>query len=187
MFFDTSKYVDFLCKHQITPSQFLLLMLVNDKANHDIIKYDHQMGGWTAAEIEDLIKREYLLDLNVGNQMYADSTVVTDKFTSALLIDAEDAGQELWDAYPWFLNIRGEKYAAKSTNQDKLFKLYHRKIHGNVITHKRVMKLLQIAQEKGLLNMGIEKWVGSTQWNAIAELENETDYETQEIFDIDET
>lgn len=184
IFVETEKYVDFLVKHKLTPSQFMFCYL---KASYDMTsfrKYIKEVGPFRMEEIKDLITKGYLEDFNATNpngtkQDYVDSYIVTPKFHKEIFIETEQAGEELWKAFPPFIHINSTRVSARSCDKEVLIKSYCKKIKNNKNIHEEVLSLLKQAVERNEIKMGIEKWVGSEQWNILKELYNKdsnTDY-----------
>lgn len=175
IFVETEKYVEFLVTHKMTANQFLFCYL---KASYDIKnlrRYIERIGFFKAEEIKDLIERGYIEDFNEKNpngtrQDFVDSYLVTPKFTREIFVETEQAGEELWNAFPAFISINGSRVSARSTDKDILIKNYIKKIKNNKKLHEEVLSLLKLAVERSEIKMGIEKWVGGEQWVTLREL-----------------
>lgn len=179
IFVETEKFIDFLVKHKLTPNQFMFCYL---KASYDMPsfrKYIKEVGFFKMEEIKDLIAKGYVEDFNTEGRDYVDSYLVTPKFTKEIFIETEQAGEELWKAFPPFIHINSTRVSARSCDKEVLIKSYCKKIKNNKNIHEEVLSLLKQAVERNEIKMGIEKWVGSEQWNILKELYNKdsnTDY-----------
>ena len=59
MLLNTPKqYVDYLCKHKISPTQFLFLYIIYENDYASLYKYVHENGGFELKELEDLEESE---------------------------------------------------------------------------------------------------------------------------------
>jgi hypothetical protein len=172
IFVETEKYVDFLVKHKMTPNQFMFCYL---KATYNMTSFRKYIKGvqhFKAEEIKDLIERGYIEDFNEKNpngtrQDFIDSYLITPKFHKEIFVETEQAGEELWATFPSFLIINSNRVSAKSCDKDVLIKTYCKRIKNNKKIHEEVLSLLKQAIERNEIRMGIEKWVGSEQWNVL--------------------
>jgi hypothetical protein len=201
IFVETDKFINFLVKHNMTANQFMFCYL---KANYDIAhfkKYATNRKNYVAEakaegrtvpggvissdELKDLVHRGYLEDFNDKGRDYIDSYLVTPKFTKEMFIETEQAGEELWATYPPFITINTSRVSARSCDKDTLIKTYCKRIKNNKKIHDEIITLLKEAISKDEIRMGIEKWVGSEQWNNLKELyegsKNQTEYGNEEF------
>ena len=80
MILDTPKqWVDFLCKHNISPDQFLFLYIIYENDYASLYKYVHQNGGFDLDELGDLEDRGYLV-----NQDASARTSFADNYTETV-------------------------------------------------------------------------------------------------------
>lgn len=186
MITNTKEYVDILCKLKISPEQFLICMLINDKDMASAIKYvdQNKEHKFKHEQIDDLVDRGFLVRLGIrkpnpsmdviGHKAYVsdyniDCFAVTHIFASNFLIDGEDAGNEFWAAYPSWLKVKNQKVSAKSCDKDDLADKYAKKIKGSKKKHKFIMDIVHEYSRRndGYALMGIEKFVGSEQWDIL--------------------
>ena len=175
IFVETEKFIDFLVEHKMTPTQFMFCYL---KANYDMSsfkRYIKTVGVFRSEEVKDLIDRGYIEDFNeIGangrRTDYIDSYLVTPKFTKEIFIETEQAGEELWNSFPPFIMINGNRVSARSCDKDVLMKSYCKKIKNNKKIHEEVLSLLKESVTRNEVKMGIEKWVLSEQWSVLKQL-----------------
>ena len=75
------QWVDFLCKHKLSPTQFLFLYIIYENDYPALYKYVHQNGGFDMSELNDLEKRGYMTNDNPNlASSLADCYTVTNKF-----------------------------------------------------------------------------------------------------------
>lgn len=167
---NTKKFIDVLCKFEISANQLLFLTIVHNKDYAPLYKYVTEGTGFNPDEIEDLVKKGLTINLNEKDDYFMDSFIVTDKFLEGLYFDDENIpAQEFWDTYPRMLYVESKRFAARNTDKDKFFEDYVKEIGMRVDKHKRIMSALEYAVQNRLVNMGIRKWFDSKQWEAIEE------------------
>jgi len=167
---NTKKFIDTLCKFQINANQLLFLTIVHKKDYAPLYKYVVEGEGFEPEEIDALVDKGLVIDLNKGDEYLMDSYIVTDKFLEGLYFDDEEApAREFWDMYPRMLYIDGKRFAARNTDKDKFFEDYAKEIGMRVDKHKDIIQALEYAVQNKLVNMGIRKWFDSKQWEAIQE------------------
>ena len=166
-----SRFLDLLCRLEITPTQFYLMYLLHTKNFAGIAQYTNEVAPFPNGEVEDLVGRGMLIDMNKDNgPIYADLLSLTDSAQTLLFKNIEQCGNEMWDAYPSFIMVNGAQVPAKTCDKDDIMDLYGDIIAYNPIYHRRVLELIAYAKNNGLISMGIEKWVKSRQWEAIESL-----------------
>lgn len=142
---DIKKYVNFLCDLEITEHQFLILWLVSTKDEDTIRAYKLGKGDFRVDEIIDLIDRGYLEDFGTIKDGVRNFNIydflVTDKFTKSVIVDKDDAVEELLAVHPKWFNIKGTKVPAITYDIDKLGKLYFQYHKGNRLKHEKVVQI----------------------------------------------
>ena len=74
MLLNTPKqYVDYLCKHKISPTQFLFLYIIYENDYASLYKFVHENGGFELKELEDLEDRGYLINEGSSDTSWADN------------------------------------------------------------------------------------------------------------------
>lgn len=172
-------FVDLLCKLRISPNQFLICMLVHEKDVAATIKYyeENNLNRFSSKDVQELVSRGFLIRITKDEHYYnLDQFIVTDMFAGEFLIDNDEAGEELWNAYPnWMTFNNTKKTSAKSCDKDDLIEKYGKKIKSSKKRHQDVMSILKqyVEATNGNPAMGIEKFVSSEHWTALKELYNE--------------
>ena len=172
MITNVKDYTDVLCRLKISPNQFYICWLIHSRDRVSTIKYyeENQFNRFTPADIEELLRRDFLLSLTKDKSEYnLDCFTVTPKFTDSLIVDEDEAGEELWNTFPSWLMVKQNKVSAKSCDKDDLIEKYAKKIKGSFKKHKKVMSALEeyIKRNNGYATMGIEKFVNSEQWTLL--------------------
>ena len=168
---DLNKYIDFLCKKRITANQFLMCYLIYKKDVKNIIKYVAEVGAFNKEDIEDLIERDFILTTFKG-QYELDNFIVTPKFTDIILTDNDSAAEELWNAYPKWINIesQGKEVSARSCGLTKVEMLYSVAIKGDIILHKSILLAVRNYKRRNkYAEMGIDKFIESKHWELLLE------------------
>lgn len=173
---DPKQFVEFLARHRLSSDQFLFMFLIYKENYTSLYIYTEQVKGLHPEEIQDLVRRGYLRNENSApGDYFADSFIVTEKFTAvAFDMTNKDAATEFWDAYPPILYIDGKRFSATAVNKELFLEKYTKKIGYSKRLHKKVMAALTYGKQINAVNMGIEKWFQSEQWNQLEKEMNET-------------
>jgi hypothetical protein len=166
MFIELEGYLEYLVKHKITPNQFLFLYL---RAHRDVATADYyiqNVKAWKREEIQDLVKRGYIDDVNSPGEEYVHAYFATNKFTQEMWISLDEAGDELWETYPPFFFIDGKRCAARTCDKELHAKIYLKRIKNNRAKHEKIIELLKKLKKENRIQMGIEKFIVSEQWEA---------------------
>lgn len=193
---DIDKYVNFMSRNEISANQFLLCFLlysdekikvgskevypsqkIIDEHNinspiANLFKYIYSVG-ITEDEINDLIQKGFIENhnrtVNEKQQMFPEFFKVTGKFVDQIFTSDNDF-EEFWESYPTyvnnFANPNGPKINLRASDKDRVEDLYKRKIKTKS-AHKRLISITKRAYEQGLINMNIEKYLGSEAWKEI--------------------
>ncbi|GAA4409933.1 hypothetical protein GCM10023187_33920 [Nibrella viscosa] len=165
--------LDALIRYRITPSQYVFLFLTHTRQYAALYKYGQEGNGFTAEEIQDLIDRDFIIDLNKDGYYYVDFFVVTDEIGKDLFeTDREKAALEFWNAYPVQLRDpdTGQIYSLVKTNKPRFLADYYLRIGHSDEKHRQVMEALHYAIDKGMIDMTIRQWFDSEQWTLILEI-----------------
>jgi hypothetical protein len=167
---NVKKFIDTLVKFEINANQMLFLTIVHKKDYAPLYKFVTEGIGFLPEEIDELVDKGLVINLNSDDDYYLDSFITTDKFIAGLFFEDEEiAPSEFWDAYPRMLYVDGKRFAARNTDKDQFFDDYNKEIGMRVDRHKHIMSCLEYAVKNRLVNMGIRKWFDSKQWEAIEE------------------
>jgi hypothetical protein len=188
---DPDYYVDFLCKNNLSTNQFLLLYLLyhekmikdpNGKLKYtiagNIYKWLDKGKGWTEAEIEDLISKDYVVSVAKGDYSI-DQLVLTNKFVDIMFISTGDAFEELLELYPPTVTIDGKGFMLKACDLEACSKAYLKAIKNSNRKHKEVLELIEYGIENKLINIKIDKFIGGKIWEDLRRLKEKDNGTTQ--------
>ena len=175
---DVDRYLTFLETHQLSERQFfVLLMLRLERADYlDRYKDLFPIGEGTTQtrpaisneELQDLIERKMIK--KVGRAHSLANYKLLPKIKEAFITNVE-AAFELLDAYPPFAIIPNKgRISLTLMDSNKLAKEYGKRIKFSMKEHEEVLKDLEYAKQKNMINYGIEKFVTSNQWTQIRKL-----------------
>lgn len=170
---NTEKLVGFLASRKMTANQYLLCHLLY-MGEHDLLAtlVKNDKLKFTKKEVDDLIKNGYVEKLFGDTSQF--SFIATDKFSRALFVDSEEAGQQLWDTYPKVLDIEGVMQSTRTCDKDDVLEVYYKRIKGSKKKHEYVMQMLNhyvdLVKSRKMNAMGIEKWIKGENWDVVAEL-----------------
>lgn len=175
-------YIKFLIEHDLTQDQFLLLELLYHNRIDLIRKYKKQFptdDGTMISKylISKLVDKEFLL---VKNNQYA----LGNKFIE-IYVTPEIATNEIFNLYPPFI-IKDNGVQVPLTSMDRnIFKnIYIRKIKYNLKEHKEILKDLKYGVDKGLIKIGINKFLTSEQWKAFRNMRKK-EKDTEDLLEND--
>jgi hypothetical protein len=165
------QWVDFLCKHKMSPTQFLFLYIIYENDYPALYKYVQENGGFDMSELNDLEERGYMINDNPNlASSLADCYTVTDKFIKELYnTDVNTAYEEFFEAYPVQIYVDGRRLPGRNATL-KTRTYYKKKIATKRALHKKVMECLEYAKRNNLVTMGMEKWIETEQYRSILEL-----------------
>jgi len=167
---NVKKFIDLLVRFEINANQLLFLTIVHKKDYAPLYKFVTEGKGFTPEEIDDLVDKGLVINLNKDEDYFLDSFITTDTFITGLYYEDEEiAPTEFWDAYPRMLYVEGKRFAARNTDKVQFFEDYNKVIGMRVDRHKEIMECLHYAVKNKLVNMGIRKWFDSKQWETIEE------------------
>lgn len=168
-----------MVKKKLNPNQMFLLILIHLGLQPQIEEYFNTLK-ISREEIDDMIQRGYLINFNQDDEYMIDRFTVTEKFTEDLFMeDPHLKFYEFWDAYPAFITIDTRRIPARSTDKDALCDRYCQHIT-TVDQHICAMSALQWGIKRGMVCMGIEKFVASRQWEVLyQEMIKEKQHEQQ--------
>lgn len=165
---DTKDLVFLLNKLNVSVSQFLFLLMIQERLYASLYSYEEKNAGFSREEINDLIEKGYITNVKSDKDNYIDSYETTDKFrTEFFTRDESAAAEEFWEMFPPYLSIDGRKIPTKTVDKEKFLAGYSKKIGKYSMLHNKVMEALDHALNNGMISMGIEKWYLSEQWNEV--------------------
>lgn len=175
MIIDLERWVEFLHKTKLTPSQYAFLAIMHEKQFKLIYKLKESNDKVvTKQEVQDLVDQGYIYNWNDEGVYALDQFEMTPEGIELFEKNCEWVCAEAFiKAYPRWLFIQGKQVPARSCNLEQLEREYYQKVvkRGD---HQRVMDQLLWAVKNHKISMGIEKWFLSRQWEAIEEMRDTT-------------
>jgi hypothetical protein len=185
MFVDVKKHVDFLIEAKMSPEEFLFcyllysenknpypgrpIYLTSADAMSSLYKYV-SIRPWSKVMIDSLVQRGWIIEQPKykGEKYRPEYYETSGKFIDKVF-GPSNRFEEFWDTYPSFVDnfqrMGGPKVRLKTITIDEATKLYHKMVP-NRATHVRMMDALRWAVANKRVSMGLEKWLGSKQWEA---------------------
>jgi hypothetical protein len=179
--FDSKKLTEVCIKYQITPNQFYVLYLVYNKDWESIIAYTQKVvrgfeengnkitGFNVESELEPLVKKGYLMNWGTNNKFEYFDLALTPIFEEKIFVDTQVAGKELFDLYPHWLHVNGQRVIAKSCDKDLYMDKYAKKIGNSKDKHNKIIEDLKIAKEKDLINFKIANFIDGELWESLSD------------------
>lgn len=167
MITDIDKYVEFLCDNDITANEFLILWLVHTKDTESIKKYKQAKGAFAVVDIEHLISLNFITNFSMDGSYDIFSMMVTDKFTKRVVIDEDDAYEELQTVYPAWIEVKGTKYPTIKGDPMVVAKDYFKAHKGNRLAHKRIMDITRMYYANRPVTGNIHDYILNRRWNLL--------------------
>lgn len=162
---DIVQFTQKLVSLKMTPNQFYFCYLLHNDRFPELYQYVEKVGTFDRKDIEDLKKRGFVrLE---GKEGTSDGYKVTDKFTKNFLANSYELAKTFFDAYPSFGSIDGRPISLKAISPDKFYEQYNLITGKQLRVHERIMTALEKAKKMGLVNMKIDKWLDTRQWELI--------------------
>lgn len=164
------QYVDFIVKHGLTQSQFLLLHLIYERNWESIRKYrktfpadDDSMIGQPM--LQDLIRRGFLIPTKPG-------AIIASEFKlgvafKSIFIDKLAAIRELIDLYPKYLTTNTGKLPLTVLDVDAMSEVYWKKILRSRAEHDEVKEDILYGISNGILRFKLESFIRGEIWKTI--------------------
>lgn len=173
MIYEIDKYTDFLINAGITPDQFYICWLIYTKDEVNQEKYVTKGKGFESTDFELLIEKGWLVNTNPKAKAYnMINLFVSPEFAEMVLIEPDQAWDELFDAYPAHLLIEGKKVPAKTLNSQDyraVEETYKKYINKNKFLHARVIAAVNKwkSDNNGYATIKIDKFVMGKYWDEI--------------------
>lgn len=178
---ETKTLTDFVVRKQITVNQFYLchMLYLRDFVNLEkyiLTTYKNDRGAirdlaFKKSEVDDLIARGYLV--KTGTSDAIQSYEVTEKFSGEYYIDEEEAGEQLWEAFPKTLTIDGVIQSTRTCDKEEVLETYYRRIKGSRKRHQYILQMTNrytdLVRSGEMNGMGIEKYIKGENWDVVGE------------------
>jgi hypothetical protein len=123
------------------------------------------------SEVNDLIERGLLAEENDSQTLT--SYRVTEEFFGDYYIDQEEAGEQLWEAFPKLLSIDNVYQSTRTCDKEEILETYYRRIKGSRKKHQYILQMTNrytdLIQAGEMSGMGIEKYIKGENWDVVGE------------------
>ena len=175
--------LNLLITYNLTADELLVIYLTflarNEEGHPEYFsKWFSNGGNKKLREIFESLKEKGIILKDYNPNTYDPNDIRFNKlFLKSWLKNSGEIGQELFDAYPNWINVNGKlvplkNIASKVNTLDEFFFMYSSAIKHNPETHKKVMKILQWAKENDKITSSLLNFVISKQWEALEDLRN---------------
>lgn len=162
---DLKSFVNYLNEQELTANQYVLMQMLLTDSFNELLGFSKLLSrqflkSWRA-EVDDLIKREFI-EVSNPNEPYASTSFrVTEKLSGFNRCGYEQA-HEFWEAYPTFCYTdSGKQLFLKNVSQSEFFNQYLSEVGHDMNAHQRMMQALEHARNFGYLNMKITTWLSA--------------------------
>lgn len=177
---DLERKLAIMAKHELNAEEWLMieLLFVADDNPQLLMKYFNECK-------KDKIPRQILLDLK-DKKVFASSYKIPGEgesfdptqiefsktFTNNYFKESFDAGWELWESYPEYMQGTDRLYPARNitkngyNDENDFFAKYNKAIQYKAENHEEVLELLEWAKSQKLIQYGIVEYVVGRKWLA---------------------
>ena len=170
--------LNLLITYDITAEELLLIyltFLARDEEGHPeyFSKWFSNGGNKRLRELFESLKEKGIILKDYNPDTYDPNDIRFNKnFLKSWLKNSGEMGQELFDAYPPFLESPGKWYplkniAKKYNTLDEFFFAYSSAIKHNPEKHKEVMELLEWGKKNKQITCGITEFIISHKWDEL--------------------
>lgn len=167
--------------HNLTFDEFFLIymtLLARDEENHSeyLGKWFSNGGKEKLRELFNSLKNKGIILKSYNAESYVPNDIQFNKnFIKSWYKQSGEMGQELFDSYPGFVEVKGKLYSLKNISKkfyslDEFYFYYSATIGHNPEKHREVMDILAWAKEKNLINFGILEFCASRKWEMFKEM-----------------
>jgi hypothetical protein len=122
-------------------------------------------------EIADLVDRGLVIDRSNGKPASFDYYDIHPQFVNKFELAIYGMPQQLFDAYPkFFLGKEGQRFVGRSAGPEEIALSYLKAIGNNEVEHQRVLEDVAWAVKNSAINVGLDKFVKTRNWEAIREV-----------------
>lgn len=170
--------LNLLITYNITAEELLvvyLTFLARDEEGHPeyFSKWFSNGGSTRLRSIFESLKEKGIILKDYNPDTYDPNDIRFNKnFLKSWVKNSGEMGQELFDAFPPFLEVPGKWYplkniAKKYNTLDEFFFAYSSAIKHNPEKHKEVLELLEWGKKNNQINYGITEFVISRKWEEL--------------------
>lgn len=174
MITDIDKYVEFLTENKLSEHQFLILWLVHTKDEVNIRKYRQSFGQFNIDQVIDLIQTGWIDDFGLIKDNYKTFNiydfVVSNKFSNRVVIDEEDAYQELCAVYPKFMFVKGVPYPMIQGDPNIVAKDYFKYHKSNKLKHQEAVEITKNYYTNNPVTGKIHDYILNRRWLLLKDL-----------------
>lgn len=167
--------------HNLTFDEFFLIymtLLARDEENHSeyLGKWFSNGGKERLRELFNSLKNKGIILKSYNAESYVPNDIQFNKnFIKSWYKQSGEMGQELFDSYPGFVEVKGKLYSLKNISKkfyslDEFYFYYSATIGHNPEKHREIMDILAWAKEKNLINFGILEFCASRKWEMFKEM-----------------
>lgn len=167
--------------YNLTFDEFFLIymtLLARDEEGHAefISKWFSNGGNNRLKDLFNSLKEKGIIHKSYNPEVYNPNDVEFNKnFIKGWYKQSGEMGQELFDSYPGFVEVKGKLYSLKNISKkfyslDEFYFYYSATIGHNPEKHREVMDILAWAKEKNLINFGILEFCASQKWLMFKEM-----------------
>ena len=167
--------------YNLTFDEFFLIymtLLARDEEGHAeyISKWFSNGGNNRLKDLFNSLKEKGIIHKSYNPESYNPNDIEFNKnFIKGWYKQSGEMGQELFDEYPSYVEIKGRLYSLKNIAKkfyslDDFYFYYSASIGHNPEKHKEVMELLKWAKEKNLINFNILEFCASQKWLMLKEM-----------------
>lgn len=155
-----------------------MTLLARDEENHSeyLAKWFANGGKDRLRELFNSLKEKGIILKSYNAESYVPNDIQFNKnFIKSWYKQSGEMGQELFDSYPGFVEVKGKLYSLKNISKkfyslDEFYFYYSATIGHNSEKHREVMDILAWAKEKNLINFGILEFCASQKWLMFKEM-----------------
>ena len=155
-----------------------MTLLARDEENHSeyLGKWFSNGGKERLRELFNSLKNKGIILKSYNTESYVPNDIQFNKnFIKSWYKQSGEMGQELWNSYPNFVEVKGKLYSLKNISKkfyslDEFYFYYSATIGHNPDKHREVMELLEWAKERNLVNFGILEFCVSRKWETFKEM-----------------
>lgn len=155
-----------------------MTLLARDEENHSeyLAKWFANGGKDRLRELFNSLKEKGIILKSYNAESYVPNDIQFNKnFIKNWYKQSGEMGQELFDSYPGFVEVKGKLYSLKNISKkfyslDEFYFYYSATIGHNPEKHREVMDILAWAKEKNLINFGILEFCASRKWEMFKEM-----------------